>query len=478
MSRTGTALVWFRRDLRLTDNPALSAAVEQCDRVIPLYIHAPEEEAPWAPGSASNWWLYHSLRALRRDLQRPGSNLIIAKGPTLARLRAIARQTGATHLFWNRCYEPAIIARDSRIKRELSDAGISCHSFNGNLLSEPTGILTGQGTPYKVFTAYWKACQKRARELTSPLSHITRIPTPPQSHPSLDINTLDLLPRVKWYAGMEAAWQPGEKNAQDRWMRFLHDHLSVYEDQRDFPGSDGTSRLSPHLHFGEISPRQILWGLQRQADESPELASHLERFSSQVGWREFAHYILYHFPHSANESLDRRFEQSAWDNGEEQDQLLRAWQRGETGIPIVDAGMRQLWHTGWMHNRVRMIVASLLTKNLGIHWLEGARWFWDTLVDADLANNSLGWQWTAGCGVDAAPYFRVFNPARQAERFDAGCYIRRWLPELEGADKTILHHGRLSSDPSIDYPPPVVDLNQSRRAALQRWERIKRLERV
>ncbi|WP_029132814.1 deoxyribodipyrimidine photo-lyase [Sedimenticola selenatireducens] len=477
MSKTGTALVWFHRDLRLTDNPALSTAVEQCARVIPLYIHAPEEEAPWVPGSASNWWLHQSLRALQYDLRRYGSNLIIVKGPTLAILQSLAHETGATHLFWNRRYEPAFIARDSRIKRELTDSGLTCRSFNGNLLSEPASILTGQDTPYKVFTAYWKACQKKAQALTPPLSHITRIPTPPQNHPNLDINTLDLLPRIKWYAGMEATWQPGEQGALDRWTRFLQNRLPDYEDQRDFPGSEGTSRLSPHLHFGEISPRQILWSLQQQSDQSPVLGRHLDRFTSQLGWREFAHYTLHHFPHSANESLDRRFEKSAWPKGEEQEQLLGLWQRGETGIPLVDAGMRELWHTGWMHNRVRMIVASFLTKNLGIHWREGARWFWDTLVDADLANNSLGWQWTAGCGVDAAPYFRVFNPARQAEHFDAGGYIQRWLPELKGADKAVLHNGRLDTDGPIDYPRPIVDLNQSRRAALQRWERIKRLER-
>lgn len=477
MSNTGTAVVWFRRDLRLTDNPALSAAVEQCARVIPLYIHAPEEEAPWAPGSASDWWLHHSLRALQHDLQRAGAKLIIAKGPTLARLQSITHQTGATHLFWNRCYEPAIIARDRRIKRELTDAGLSCRSFNGNLLSEPTDILTGQGTPYKVFTAYWKACQKRAKALTPPLSHITRIPTSSQNHPSLDINTLNLLPRVNWYAGMEATWQPGEQGALDRWTRFLQNRLPNYEDQRDFPGSEGTSRLSPHLHFGEITPRQLLWGLQQQTDHSPMPARDLERFSSQIGWREFAHYTLYHFPHSTDESLDHRFKRAAWHAGEEQAELLRAWQHGETGIPLVDAGMRQLRQTGWMHNRVRMIVASFLTKNLGIHWREGARWFWDTLVDADLANNSLGWQWTAGCGVDAAPYFRVFNPARQASRFDSsGRYIRQWLPELEGADLSTLHHGYTGSESPLGYPRPLVDLNQSRREALQRWEQIKHLE--
>lgn len=475
MNRTGTALVWFRRDLRLADNPALSAAVEQCARVIPLYIHAPDEEAPWAPGSASNWWLHHSLRALRDELRRAGSDLVIEQGPTRARLQAVARQTGATHLFWNRSHEPTTIARDIGIKRELSDYGLNCRSFNGNLLSEPAGILTRQGAAYRVFTAYWKNLRRQLMEPLPPLPRIERIVTPAQSAPADSLEALELLPRIPWHREFEPVWRPGEQGAQACWQRFLDHTLPDYEQLRDLPGSEGTARLAPHLHFGEISPRQILWGLQRLADESPALATHVERFSSQIGWREFAHYTLYHFPRSASESLDSRFEKLAWRDGEEQEQRLRAWQRGETGIPIVDAGMRELWHTGFMHNRVRMIVASLLTKNLGIHWLDGARWFWDTLVDADLANNSLGWQWSAGCGVDAAPYFRIFNPATQAGRFDpAGRYIRRWLPELEDADKSILYHGRLAGDAPRDYPLPMVDLAQSRREALQRWEQIKR----
>lgn len=477
MDRTDTALVWFRRDLRLADNPALTAAVNQCARVIPLYIHAPDEAAPWIPGRASNWWLHHSLCALQRELHQAGAKLIIATGPTLERLQHIVRQTGATHLFWNRNYDPASMSRDRDIKQRLTGQGLSCQSFNANLLSEPASILTGQGTPYKVFGAYWRTVSGQLHQIPPPLPPVRRISSPSKDLPTLSPGDLALLPRIPWDSGFHSVWQTGEQAALERWEQFLLHALPAYGRLRDFPDRDGTSRLSPHLHFGEISPRQLLWGLRQQADQSPATVTHLERLHSQLGWREFAHYTLYHSPRSANQSLDRRFEKLAWKADDEQDAELQAWQRGETGIPIVDAGMRELWQTGWMHNRVRMLVASLLTKNLGIHWLQGARWFWDTLVDADLANNSLGWQWSAGCGVDAAPYFRIFNPATQAKRFDPeGRYIKRWLPELTGAGKNVLYSGRLSDEP-FDYPLPILDLSRSRRDALQRWERIKRQQR-
>mgnify|MGYP002713141694 CR=1 FL=1 len=474
MSKTGTALVWFRRDLRLDDNPALNAALEQCQQVIPVYIHAPEEEAPWTPGAASRWWLHHSLHALRESLQKAGSDLLILRGPSQERLLQLARQSAASHLFWNRCYEPVTIERDRRIKQHLSGEGIICRSFNANLLSEPGSILTGQGTPYRVFTAYWKSARHRLPELSAPVPGPKRLETPPVSPPGLHPDKLELLPAIPWYRGFSAVWEPGESGAWQAWSRFINDGLEGYDSQRDFPGIEGTSRLSPHLHFGEISPRRMLWDIRHRMDREPAYSRHHECYLGQIGWREFAHYTLFHFPHSADHSLDSRFDDAAWTMNESTTGQLQRWQRGETGIPIVDAGMRQLWQTGWMHNRVRMIVASFLTKNLGIHWREGARWFWDTLLDADLANNSLGWQWTAGCGVDAAPYFRVFNPARQAERFDnASRYIHHWLPELADADTFILRHGRPGSESPLDYPLPLVDLNQSRREALQRWDRIK-----
>ncbi|WP_428623792.1 cryptochrome/photolyase family protein [Sedimenticola sp.] len=477
MHTSTTALIWFHRDLRLADHPALDAALAECERVIPIYIHAPDEEAPWSPGSASNWWLHHSLAALQGKLQRAGSNLLITRGPTRQRLRDLVRQLGATHLFWNRRYEPAIRDRDRLIRQDLTNEGVICRRLPGDLLQEPAGLLTVQGTPYKVFTAYWRGVSERLHDLTPPRPPVEHLPTPPVTYPGIALESLELLPDHPWYRGFENIWQPGEAGAWWVWNQFSQAALNNYADRRDIPGDEGTSRLSPHLHFGEMTPRQIIW--ERRHPDGLEQTSEdqLECFIRQLGWREFAYYTLYHFPKSAGESLDGRFEKAAWLPTDEQADWLQRWQRGTTGIPIVDAGMRQLWHTGWMPNRVRMIVASLLTKNLGIHWLEGARWFWETLLDADLANNTLGWQWTTGCGVDAAPYFRVFNPARQADRFDpSGRYIKRWVPELAAADKRILHNGRLSIDGGLNYPLPMVDLNQSRKQALLRWEQIKRLK--
>mgnify|MGYP002712939544 CR=1 FL=1 len=469
------AIVWFRRDLRLADNPALTAALQSCDCILPVYIHAPEEEAPWKPGSASNWWLHNSLSALCDSISQTGSRLIITHGPTKEKLIEIAATTGATHLYWNRLYDPVTIERDSQIKRELHDLGIDCQSFNSNLLIEPVNVLNRQGSPYKVFTAFWRTARGMLDGIGSPLPAATQIPTPPKTVPPATLESLNLLPQNNWHEKLAAIWKPGEAGGHEQWAHFLYNNLPYYDSQRDFPAEESTTSLSPHLHFGEITPRQLFWSLQHQADQAPGIGQHLDRLSAQLGWREFAHYTLFHFPHSATESLDSRFASNIWHNGRDNRELLERWQRGETGIPIVDAGMRQLWQTGWMHNRVRMIVASLLTKNLGIHWLEGARWFWDTLVDADLANNTLGWQWTAGCGVDAAPYFRVFNPARQAERFDpAGRYIRTWLPELATADNRILMNGRHAADNGIDYPPPMLDLQKTRKQALERWELIKR----
>ncbi|WP_260843151.1 cryptochrome/photolyase family protein [Sedimenticola selenatireducens] len=474
MSKQGTAIVWFRRDLRLCDNPALCEAVNNCKSVIPVYIHAPEEEAPWLPGQASNWWLHKSLSALSDSLQHAGSELIIAKGPSLTRLQEIASKTGATHLYWNRLYDPMTQARDSEIKQGMGEQGLHCHSFSSQLLIEPTTLKNKQGTPYKVFTAFWKVARQRLQEMTPPLPPINKLSAPKIPFPSLPLSSLELLSKSAWYNKFETFWQPGERGAHKQWEQFLYNSLPYYDEQRNFPAEEHTTRLSPHLHFGEITPKQLFWTLQHENDQSPGLSQSLDRLSAQLGWREFAHYTLFHFPHTATESMDSRFTKDHWNNSPDSREQLERWQRGETGIPIVDAGMKQLWQTGWMHNRVRMIVASLLTKNLGIHWLEGARWFWDTLVDADLANNTLGWQWTAGCGVDAAPYFRVFNPARQAERFDpAGRYIKTWLPEFSSADSHELINGRQPANNRLSYPLPMLDLQKTRKQTLERWQRIK-----
>ena len=466
MSTPSPALVWLRRDLRLADQPALHAALSRGGPVIPVYIHAPHEEAPWAPGAASRWWLHHSLQALAGEFDALGATLTLRRGSSLEQLRALARETGAGAVYWNRLYEPAITARDATIKAALREDGLEVHSFAAALLHEPWELATGQGTPYRVFTPYWRAACKRGLE-RDPLPAPTRIPSPPSPPASDPLEALELLPRIRWDSGLAAAWNPGERAALERLQGFIEDGVGAYTERRERPDTDGTSRLSPHLHFGEISPTQILRAL-RQAGHEPTDGP-AEPFVRELGWRDFAHHVLYHFPHTPEQPLNPRFEAFPW---RESTQDLERWQQGRTGIPVIDAAMRQLWETGWMHNRMRMAVGSFLTKNLRLHWHAGARWFWDTLVDADLAANTLGWQWAGGCGADAAPYFRVFNPQRQGERFDPdAAYIRRFVPELARAPARNIH--QLRPGLAADYPAPMVDLKQSRQAALDAFATIK-----
>lgn len=472
------SIVWLRRDLRLYDNPALCAAAEQ-GRVLPVYIHAPDEDVPWAPGGAACWWLHHSLAALDRNLRRRHSRLIIRRGPGLEALQRLIEETGARTVYWNRLYEPAAIERDTRIKAALHEQGVTVRSHNGALLWEPWTVRTGSGDPYKVFTPFWKACVQHPPP--APLD-VPRLLSSPSCWPdSLPLEALGLLPRIRWHDHMEALWQPGEAGAHQRLDGFRDEALADYADGRDRPDRDGASRLSPYLHWGEITPRQIWRAVTEACGGDPLEQFSTEAYLRELGWREFAHHVLYHFPHTAERSMDTRFEDYPWERDET---ALRAWQRGRTGIPLVDAGMRQLWRGGWMHNRVRMVVASFLTKNLRIHWLEGARWFWEALVDADLASNSLGWQWTAGCGVDAAPYFRVFNPIRQGERHDPEAeYIARWVPELASLPARWRHQPWAAPEDELrragialgaTYPRPLVDLRRSRQQALEGYERIRK----
>ncbi|HUL12082.1 MAG TPA: deoxyribodipyrimidine photo-lyase [Methylococcaceae bacterium] len=430
-----TAIVWFRRDLRLSDNPALTEALLTCERVVPLYVHAPEEDGRWAPSSASRWWLHHSLRALDDSLRKRGSCLIIRRGPSLETLRAIVGQTGAERIYWNRLYEPELIARDTETKRALRSDGLIVESSNSALLHEPWTIK-----PYKVFTPYWKAVQRLDLQ-QAPLPAPESLPPLPARFETLPVATLGLLPTIPWDSGLKENWRAGENAAQRRLRNFIASALAGYAEKRDRPDYAGTSRLSPHLHFGEIGPRQIVHAIRihTNAHESPiGILKNAESYLRELVWREFAHQLLYHFPQTTEYPLDERFARFPW--ATDCTEALTAWRKGMTGFPIVDAGMRELWHSGWMHNRVRMMVASFLTKNLRISWLEGARWFWDTLVDADLANNTLGWQWTAGCGADAAPYFRIFNPVLQGKRFDPnGDYVRRWIPELARLPASHIH---------------------------------------
>lgn len=415
------AIHWFRRDLRLTDNPALTRALQSGVPVIPVYIHGTQGEGDWAAGSASRWWLHHSLHALDQSLRALGSRLVIRSGEPFQVLSDLSGETGAASVFWNRRYEPAGIALDSKIKAALREQGLRVETCNSALLYEPLSACRSSGEPYKVFTPFWKNLKALGLDLPV-LPAPTSLPPIADSIASLELRELNLLPTIPWDTGLKETWRPGEAGAHQCLEHFLASALAGYAARRDFPAEPGTSRLSPHLHFGEIGPRQIVSALRTLPEETE---SGREAYVRELAWREFAHHLLFHFPTTPEQPLDERFQDFPW--AEAEPEILSAWQRGRTGIPLVDAGMRELWHTGWMHNRVRMVVASFLVKNLRIHWRHGARWFWDTLVDADLANNTLGWQWTAGCGADAAPYFRVFNPVLQGAKFDpsgAGC--RNW----------------------------------------------------
>lgn len=476
------AIYWLRRDFRLADNPALTYVCETARRVVIAYLHAPHEESPWQPGAASRWWLHHSLASLSKSLQPLGQTIVLHtlrdNDSSIATLRALIAETKATLIAWNRLYEPAFVARDQEIKSALRDDGLEVHSCNSALLFEPWQIQTQQAQPYKVFTPYWRTCASQLETLPPPRPAPS---TMPEAVPlqSCSLRDLQLLPTLDWDAGFKSRWQPGENGAHAALTNFIDERCIDYPTARDLPATTGTSLLSPHLHFGEIGPRQIVATLRAQPEES-RFVQGRDAFVRELGWREFANHVLYHYPQTSTQPFDTRFNDYPWEKNVAQ---LRAWQRGRTGIPIVDAGMRELWHTGYMHNRVRMLVASLLTKNLRMHWLEGAHWFWDTLVDANLANNSLGWQWTAGCGTDAAPYFRVFNPVVQGERFDTqGKYVRRWLPELAALPDKWLHQPwnaplaileqaqvRIGSN----YPEPIVDLKGSRDRALQGYQSLR-----
>ena len=451
-----TSIVWFRHDLRLDDNPALAAAAAR-GAVMPVFIWAPEEEAPWEPGAASRWWLHHSLEKLAAALEKAGAPLVIRRGPSLDALRKLAKECSATHVCWNRRYEPAVIARDTAIKKALAADGLTAESFNGSLLFEPMHVATKEGKPYQVFTPFWRALLAR-EEPAEPVAAPRKLKGVDGGRDvkSLAVESLDLLPKIDWAATMRRTWTPGEAGAAKRLDRFLEQAIAHYGTERDRPDHEGTSSLSPHLHFGEVSPRRLWHAVRAAVGGKPatKITGSPEVYLRELGWREFANHLLYHFPHTANAPLREAYAKFPWAN----DPIgLRAWQRGRTGFPIVDAGMRQLWATGWMHNRVRMIVASFLVKDLRITWLEGAQWFWDTLVDADLAANTLGWQWAAGCGADAAPYFRIFNPTSQAEKFDPEeAYVRQWA----GVD-------------ADDYPEPIVDHAEARKRALAALKAMK-----
>ncbi len=459
MSPPAPILVWFRNDLRLDDHPALFHAAASGAPVIPVYLHTPRTRSRWTRGGASRWWLHYALEDLHQQLTTLGSPLVLRSGTdTEALLTELMQETGAKQIFWNRRYEPDWVELDTQLKQALP-----AKSFPGTVLREPGTVSTQTGNPYKVFTPYYRACTKLGPppEPLPPPSHLQ----PPESPVASDaLSDWHLLPGLNWDTGMQEAWNPTLQGAEDRLEDFLDEAAGLYKDKRDFPDIVGTSRMSPWLHVGQISPRRI-WHECDALQQTRGGGDGIEAYTRQLVWRDFATQMLFHFPHTDTDPLQEKYAAFPWNTDPKG---LKAWQKGLTGYPIVDAGMRELWTTGWMHNRVRMIVASFLVKDLLISWREGADWFWDTLVDADLANNTFGWQWAGGCGADAAPYFRIFNPVRQSEKFDAkGGYIRKWVPELRSLSEKEIHAPWEMSCPPENYPSPIVDHRAARDRALE-----------
>lgn len=467
-------ILWFRQDLRLHDNPALAAAVASGSPVIAVYILDDVNAGPWKMGGASRWWLHHSLRGLDKKLS---GGLSCYTGDAGEIIRNLVQEMKASAVFWNRCYEPWRVSRDETIKAMLKDMGVAAQSGNSSLLYEPWEVKKDDGTPYRVFTPFFRRGCLGAGEPPAPLPAPKKIETAAKPAGAKTIDALGLLPtRPRWDRKMEQYWTIGEDGALARLDAFLDEGLDNYKDGRNNPSAPHVSRLSPYLHFGEISPR-LIWHKTRARMVADGMERDGDHFLSELGWREFSYSLLYFNKTLPTEPLQKRFEAFPWVSD---DKALLAWQRGLTGYPIVDAGMRELWETGYMHNRVRMIVGSFLVKDLMLHWVEGEKWFWDCLVDADLANNAASWQWIAGCGADAAPYFRIFNPVGQGEKFDAdGAYVRRWCPELAKLPDDLIH--RPWEAPPLElaeagvtlgktYPHPIVDHKAARDRALAAFQ--------
>lgn len=470
MNTTAT-LVWFRRDLRLADNPALCEAAESGE-VLPLFILDDAEPI----GAASRWWLHQSLACLDRTL---GGGLRRLRGNPEQQLLQLLQQTGIRRVNWNRVWEPAALAQDARIQTRLEQQGIEVRVFDSSVLWRPDQVLKSDGSPYRVFTPYYRKGCMQQEPPRFPLAEPEQIRLQQGINLSLSLEALQLLPKIHWEDGLARRWQPGEFGARAHLAHFIAKRLSAYQTQRDRPDRDGTSGLSPHLHFGEISPNQI-WHLVQQHGAERGLSENHDCFLSELAWREFSAYLLYHWPTLPQRNFRPEFDRFAW---QVDNPALKRWQRGLTGVPLVDAGMRELWKTGFMHNRVRMVVASYLVKNLLQDWRMGAAWFADTLVDADLASNSASWQWVAGSGADAAPYFRIFNPVTQGQKFDPdGIYIRRYCPELGRLPSRWIHApwqapAEVLSQAGIrlgeHYPHPQIDLGASRQRALAAYAALK-----
>ncbi len=477
-SDAAPTLLWFRRDLRLQDTSALEAAIERGQPIVPVYIWAPHEEGDWPLGSAAQWWLHHALADLSKKLDEAGLTLVLRHGDSLQVLRALVEETGAEALYWNRRYEPVIRERDGTIKKALTDDGLDARSFQSHVLFEPHTIQNKSGKPFQVFSPFWRACQ--TLDFPEPPAIDLKQARAPKRTPESDpLDSLELLPQIRWDEGLAAFWDPTLDGAEKRLSEFLENAVHDYGDLRNRPDIDGSSRLSPYLAHGQLGPRQIVARVYEVGDRR---AKGIKKFVDEIGWREFSYHLLYHFPDTPEEPLRPEFAHFPWDDNQD---LLTAWQKGRTGYPLVDAGLRQLWQTGWMHNRTRMNVASLLVKHLLLPWQEGARWFWDCLVDADLANNTQGWQWAGGCGADAAPYFRIFNPMMQGERFDPnGDYIRTYIPELKDLPQSVIHQPWEASAEQLSaagvvlgetYPEPIIDHKAGRARALEAFEKLKEL---
>ncbi|SHH04436.1 deoxyribodipyrimidine photo-lyase [Marisediminitalea aggregata] len=468
------SLVWFRQDLRVKDNPALQAA-NDFGTVVPIFIKDTSIDAEEQPGGAANWWLHHSLTALN---DRLNGHLQFFEGDPKKLIPELVEKFDAKAVFWNRCYEPAAIERDTQIKQSLKETDCAVSSFNASLLWEPMSIRKQDGGVYKVFTPYYRKGCLQASSPRYPVPSPERITYSSVDNIGCSLSSLNLLPTLDWAADFTNHWQPGEKGAAKHLSDFIHNAASGYEDQRNIPSVKGTSRLSPHLHFGEISPNQV-WYALIDAFEQPD-NKHLDCYLSELGWREFSYYLLFHFPSLPTQNFNGQFDHFTWRNKEDE---FTAWTKGQTGIPIVDAGMRELWQTGYMHNRVRMIVGSFLVKNLLVDWRKGERWFWDCLLDADRASNSASWQWIAGSGADAAPYFRIFNPVLQGEKFDKhGEYVKKYCPELARMPDKYIHKpwdapANILAHAGVvlgkNYPKPIADLKASRQRALDAYAETK-----
>ena len=463
--------------MRLLDNPALHYAIEANKPILFVYIYDPN--ADWAPGSASRWWLHQSLLSMQKDLKSLNSKLLYFSGSAIEILPRLALEVRCDQIVYSRVYEPAALNQDRKLLDLLNDRDVSLKISQGNVLFKPGSILNKQDKIYKIFTPFYKAC----REFGFPSQIIEKPKKLRAFHyqgDSLSLDDLKLVPKKDWVNGLKAQWKPGEKNANQLLKKFLTDGVFQFSENRDFPNLDSTSHLSPHFHFGELSPQRVFYHLTKIGNEKSTLEVEAEKIMRQLVWREFACHILVSYPFTTDQPFQSKFSKFPWKRSDKK--LMQAWQKGKTGYPIIDAGMRELWETGYMHNRVRMIVASFLTKNGLLHWKKGALWFWDTLIDADLAQNSMNWQWVAGCGVDAAPYFRIFNPITQSKKFDSvGKYIRRWCPELNELPNKYIHApweapsnilGLANVKIGVNYPEPILDLKITRERALMAYQSI------